>query len=157
MARAGYQIVFTVLILGAASSIESAAGLSAQDVAAIKKARQAYVSACLAGNWAEAIDQWTADGVRMVSNGQSERGRSALRRHFDVVEKVLAWDETWDDVQGSGDVAYARTHGTLTAKLAVRAEPFTSTAQSLTVFRKQPDGRWLIAVDCYNSDPTAVR
>jgi uncharacterized protein (TIGR02246 family) len=155
MPWAALQVAFTILTLAAAPTAERpAVGLSAEDIAAIKQTRHAYIAACLAGNWAKAIDQWTADGVRMVSNGQSERGRAALRRHFDGVEKVLAWDETWDDVQGSGDVAYARTHGTLTAKLTMRAEPLTNSAQSLTVFRKQPGGRWLIAVDCYNSDPT---
>lgn len=129
--------------------------LSARDIEAIKSARQRYVAACLAGNWSEATNQWTEDGVRMVSGGKTEEGRTALLRHFDAIDRILTWDETWDDIRGSGTLAYARTRGTLTAKLAGQAEPVSISAKSLTVFRKQPDGRWLIAIDCYNPDPVS--
>lgn len=134
-----------------------ARGVSPGDVSGIKNARHAYIAACLTGNWTEATNRWTEDGVRMVSDGPTEQGRPALRSHFDGLEKILRWDETWDDIQVSGNLAYARTHGTLTAKLKSQPEPFSYAAKSLTIFRKQPDGRWLIAVDCYNADPTVAK
>lgn len=158
-------LLLAILMAGcaAAQPVSSAAGgvvrsaLSSRDISAIKNTRQAYIAACLADNWTDATNLWTEDGVRMVSNGQTEQGRIALRRHFDGIEKILQWDESWDEIQGSGSLAYARTHGTLTARLKSQPELFSYSAKSLTIFRRQPDGRWLIAVDCYNADPPPAR
>jgi ketosteroid isomerase-like protein len=62
-----------------------------------------------------------------------------------LTQKVL-------DIDGRGDLAYAR--GSYSAILEVPGlpEPVTDEGKFLVIIRKQEDGEWLASISIYNSD-----
>jgi ketosteroid isomerase-like protein len=56
------------------------------------------------------------------------------------------------DIQGYGDVAYARGNYTETFSVSGAPEPITDVAKLMFGFRKQPDGSWLVATEMWSTD-----
>ena len=56
------------------------------------------------------------------------------------------------EVDGCGDIAYGRALWAQTMRIKGVAEPIREEGKILAIFRKQPDGSWLMAVEMWNSD-----
>ncbi len=56
-------------------------------------------------------------------------------------------------IDGSGDTAYLRGSSMLTFAADSSGETEKEKLKFVEVHRKQPDGRWLMVVDIWNSSP----
>ncbi len=91
-----------------------------------------------------------ADDVVFLSAGQPPMiGRDAFARAFEAGRKVhrLSGTVTVEEVVVCGDVAYTRTHLTITVTPIAGGAAMRLAGHSLSVLRKQPDGRWVMARD----------
>ena len=127
--------------------------LSDEDVAAIKALGTALDKAALAGDWKTLVELFTEDVVMMGPNSPIIQGRSALMEMLEssamtVTEHVVEIVE----VDGYGDIAYGRAKWKETFSVDGMAEPIKEEGKILGIFRKQPDGSWLISVWMWNSD-----
>ena len=91
------------------------------------------------------------------SGSLSEADLAAIRSlpaAFDQV--VLGGDVEFTDIDGCGDLAYAR--GTYSERFTVAgvAEPIRDVGKVLGILRKESDGRWLFSIWSSSTDLPAV-
>jgi len=130
---------------------QEAGPLSEEDVAALEGVMQEYARSALAGDMDAWGGLWVEDGVKMNPNAPAIVGREAIRDNIAALT-ITDFTVLVDDVVGRGDLAYVR--GTFTATILAPGmpEPIREDGKYLTILRKQSDGMWLIAIDCWNSN-----
>ncbi len=124
--------------------------LSDEDVAAIRSVVQSFGEAALAGDWSTAAESYAVDAVFMPPNEAIYEGRAAEVAHLEATPPVLSYSSAAVDVDGSGDLAYAR--GAYSISLLVGADTVALEGKWVHIFKKQPDGSWLITLDIWNSN-----
>ncbi len=133
-----------------------AAALSEEDVAAIKTmSEDDVVDALLAGDWEAFAAAFTEDAVRMVPNEPVHVGRAAIADWAATNWGGLTFSEgsqTVLEVDGRGDMAFARLAYSFTVVVPGLEEPITDVGKALIILRKQPDGSWLVSHSIYNAD-----
>jgi ketosteroid isomerase-like protein len=126
--------------------------LSEEDVAALEGAIQEYVQSALAGDLDTWAGLWAEDAVKMDPNSPALEGREAIRASMAALS-MTEFTASVAEVDGRGDLAYVR--GAFSARGTVEGMPeplVVEQGKYLTIFKKQPDGTWLIAIDIWNSD-----
>jgi len=93
------------------------------------------------------LAEFTADGEFIQPDGTRVRGTEALRKLYEMITATFDSDLVFDSqrMEVSGDLAY--DSGTFREVLTMRAggKRLFSTGSYLTVYRRNKDGRWLIA------------
>ena len=139
--------------LAACQAPASEAGpLSEEDVAAIKASSAAFVEAVLAGDWAAVAAFYTEDAVLMFPNEPVVEGRMAVQAFFELFPSNTQFEPTIVQIDGRGDLAFVRATYSMTILVEGTLEPTHDTGKYVEIWRKQPDGKWLLAVDISNSD-----
>src|SRR5262245_57649801 len=116
------------------------------DERAIRELLAKWFDATKKGDTATVLSLMTDDVVFMVA-GREPFGKEAFQDTSNQMKGVRI-DGTSDirELRVLGDWAYMRTHVTVTmtppSSAAVRRSGYT-----LTILRKEPDGRWLLARD----------
>jgi len=137
----------------AEEAVAGVAALSDEDVAAIKALGPALDEAALAGDWDAVVALFTEDGEWMGPNGPTIQGHSAMTEWIEsTVMTVTEHKIEFVEVDGYGDMAYAK--GTYVETYSVESveEPIKDEGKVLTILRKQSDGSWLFAIWMWNSD-----
>jgi uncharacterized protein (TIGR02246 family) len=120
--------------------------------AAIRDAHAAYHEAALAKDWDAVVTYYTTDAVIMPPNQPTVQGRDAIRDWYASFPPVSEVELPIVELDGWGDIAYARGTYSLTMVIEGAPEPIMDMGKNLAIWRKQPDGSWKIAVDTFNSD-----
>jgi uncharacterized protein (TIGR02246 family) len=131
------------------------APLSAADLAAIRAADTAFSTAAGAGDAAGLAAMYVPNASLMPPNAATVRGREAIQKFWgdfiDAYRVNIALKA--EEVEGHGDLAYSRGRYTLDLTPKAKGPPAAhDEGKFLTIFRRQPDGIWLLAVDMYSSD-----
>jgi uncharacterized protein (TIGR02246 family) len=126
--------------------------LSEEDVAAIKASADVFVEAVLAGDWAAFAALYTEDAVFMPPNGPVVEGRVAIQAFLEPFPSITQYEATIVQIDGRGNLAFVRATYSETYIVEGTPEPIHDTGKFVEIWRKQPDGKWLIAVEIWNSD-----
>jgi uncharacterized protein (TIGR02246 family) len=132
--------------------------LAAEDIAAVRATDSAFASAMNAGDAAGMAVNYLPDAHLLPPDAPPVEGREAVLKFF--VGLLSAYQVTVavgaDEIEGRGDLAYARGHYTLegTPK-AAGAPPIHEEGKFLEILRRQSDGRWRYAVDMYSPNHPA--
>lgn len=131
---------------------QGAVQLTDEDTEAIRSSTDAFVEAVTAANWDSVAALYTEDAVVMPPNAPAVTGRSAIREWLASFPPISAFDLQVEEVEGRGDLAYAR--GTLTMELNPpgAANPIQDRGKYIEIRRRQEDGSWLISRDIFNSN-----
>jgi ketosteroid isomerase-like protein len=103
---------------------------------------------------AEAFYQYlTDDALQLPNNAKPVVGRDIIRESMQKVPEVLlTWKPQKAEVARSGDLGY--TWGTYEVKsYSPNGEENIRYGKYLNIWKKQPDGKWKVAVDMGNSSP----
>lgn len=151
-------IVLAAVALAAASMAcqppaQEAGPLSEEDLAAIRAVPQSYTEAVLASDWTAVAAHYTEDAVLMAPNEPAIEGRAAIQASYEAMPvTVTEYTNTMVEIEGRGDLAYARGVISAVGTIEGMPEPVSDTIKYLTVLRKQPDGSWLVIRTCWSSD-----
>ncbi len=102
-------------------------------------------------------DWFAEDGVALGNGQQPVVGRVAIMKSANWDPKVyqLTWTPT-DAVLGpSGDEGYTWGHFEGHSKDA-NGNPVTTSGRYITIWRKQPDGKWKVVLDAGANEPAAA-
>ena len=146
----------------APSKMAAADPLAAEDVAAIRATDSAFASAAGAGDAAGMAGLYLPDAHLLPPDAAAIEGRERIQQYFAGL--LSAYHVTIvvssDEIEGRGDLAYARGHYTLegTPK-AAGAPPIREEGKFLEVLRRQSDGTWRLAADMWspNAPPPASK
>jgi|SRR5215213_6518241 uncharacterized protein (TIGR02246 family) len=138
----------------AAAAGTVAAPLTAADQAAIRATDTAFSTAAGAGDAAGVGAIYLPDARLMPPNVATVTGRDGIQRFwgglFDAYRVRIT--VTADEIEGSGDLAYARGHYKLDLTPKAGGPPAHDEGKFLEILRRKPDGSWGYAVDMYSSD-----
>lgn len=125
--------------------------ISAEDIAAMKKLIADQAPLVLAGDLEGYGQLFTEDCMIMPPNAPAMKGREVWSQMFTGFT-FTEFNPTLIEVHGYGDIAHGRGAVSFTFQIEGAEESISETVKWIAIFRKQPDGRWLIAVDIWNSD-----
>jgi len=145
----GVAVPFTLAL---AACQPEASPLSADDRAAIRETAAAYHEAAMAKDWDTVSEFYTEDAVVMPPNLPAVQGRAAIREWYASFPPVTELALPIAEIDGRGDLAFARGAYTLTMMIEGAPETITDRGKNLAIWRKQTDGAWRIAIDTFNSD-----
>ena len=116
------------------------------DERAIRDVIATWLSASAAGDNEKVLTLMSDDVIFLVA------GRSFGKEEFSAGQNALATHriEASSDVREvvvSGDLAYARTELTVTMTPLAGGESLRRSGPTLSIFRRGPEGRWVLARD----------
>jgi len=117
------------------------------DERAIRELVASWMEASQAGDTARVLSLMADDAVFMVA-GQEPFGKQAFARAAAAQQKFrMEGASDIREIEVSGDLAYMRSYLTVTMIPLGGGKPMRRTGWTLTILRKQTDGRWLLARD----------
>ena len=128
-------------------------GLTEEDVAAIRNSIDEFVEAELAGDWDRAFGFFAEDVVYVAPDQPEIQGLSTLKDYVESLNiKLLNLELEPVDIQGCGNLAYARIKFREKFTTEEGGEPIELIGDALRILKRQSDGTWLTSVVIYNFD-----
>jgi ketosteroid isomerase-like protein len=149
----GLKVLSLAVIAGALVSIslpsegQTGKSLSEADLRKIDDITQTAMNAALARDFATWAALFLDDAVVNPPNEPAVKGRAAIRAWLEKFPPMTEFKLNNEKVEGRDDLAYDYDDYTPGAP-----GPVKDSGKFVTVLRRQPDGRWLCAVDMFSSD-----
>jgi uncharacterized protein (TIGR02246 family) len=126
------------------------------DELAIREFHSTWMDAVNAGDLGRLLSLM-ADDVVLLSPGQDPVGREGFSATFSAAHRQLQVQcrSELEEVTVVGEIAYTRCRDSLSVTPHSGGTAAEFAGRRLTVYRKQPDGRWLLARDAHTLSPTA--
>lgn len=120
----------------------------------IREVHSAWIAAVNAGELGRLVALMADDAV-FLAPGQAPYGRDHFSAHFASAHQALRVDchSELEEVVVAGDVAFTRCRDALSVTPRAGGEATRLSGHRLTVYRRQPDGRWLLARDAHTLTP----
>ena len=124
------------------------------DERAIREMHSAWIDAVNAGDL-DRLLPLVADDVVFLNPGQSPFGRDGFSANFSAAHQQvrICCISELEEVVVVGEVAYTRSRDALSVTPPAGGEATQLAGHRITVYRKQPDGRWLLARDAHTLSP----
>ena len=119
-----------------------------KDEQAIRDAQAAWFAASASGDLSHLLTLMS-DDVVFLTPGRPPFGRDAFATQFTAGRQQvrLSCSGEMEEIVVANDVAYTRTRLSVTATPIAGGEPKRLAGYALSVFRRQADGRWVLARD----------
>jgi uncharacterized protein (TIGR02246 family) len=121
---------------------------------AIREVHTTWIKAVNAGDVARLLALATDDLV-LLNPGEAPIGREGFAAKLSGAHQRVLIDcrSDLEEVVVAGDVAYTRARDTLSITPRAGGAPTRFAGQRITIYRRQPDGRWLLARDAHTLAP----
>jgi uncharacterized protein (TIGR02246 family) len=98
------------------------------------------------------------DDVVFLNPGQAPFGRDGFSHAFSAAHQqaVVRCISELEEVVVVGEVAYTRSRDALSVTPRAGGKAAQFAGHRMTVYRKQPDGRWLLARDAHTLSPAEI-
>jgi uncharacterized protein (TIGR02246 family) len=125
------------------------------DERAIRELIQTWLAASQKGDL-ESVLSLMADDVIFMVPGQNPFGKDAFAASFRALTDVrFETSSEIKEIKLLGDWAYLRNYLEVTMTPPGSGAPLRRSGHTLTILRKEPDGRWLVARDANLLAPQA--
>src|SRR6201993_3422038 len=126
------------------------------DERAIREVHATWIDAVNAGDLVR-LFALMADDVVFLNPGQAPFGRDGFPPGFSAAHQQarINCSSELQDVVVVGEVAYTLSRDSLSVMPRAGGEAVQLAGYRITVYRKQPDGRWLLARDAHTLSPVA--
>jgi uncharacterized protein (TIGR02246 family) len=120
----------------------------------IREVHSTWIDAVNAGDLTRLLTL-VADDVMFLNPGQAPFGRVEFSANFSAAQRQVRINcvSELEEVVVASEVAYTRSGDTLSVTPHGGKEATQLAGHRLTVYRKQPDGRWLLARDAHTLSP----
>ena len=124
------------------------------DERAIREFHSTWITAVNAGDLVRLLTLMTQDVV-FLSPGRAPFGKEEFSAHFAAAYQQLRirCSSELEEIVIIGEVAYTRSRDALSVTPHAGGEASQLAGHRMTVYRKQPDGRWLLARDAHTLLP----
>jgi uncharacterized protein (TIGR02246 family) len=126
------------------------------DERAIREVHSTWIDAVNAGDLV-CLLSLMADDVVFLNPGQAPFGRDGFSPGFSAAHQQSRINciSELEDVVVVGEVAYTLSRDSLSVTPRVGGETMQLAGHRVTIYRKQPDGRWRLARDAHTLSPVA--
>jgi ketosteroid isomerase-like protein len=143
------------LLLGCSGCVPPAGESGAEALASIAEFNRRYLEAINSGD-IDALAALTTEGHLMISSGGPPMvGKEALVNAMSGAFERFDFEEYWtpEETYASGDLAFQRGTFIVNATPKSGSTSASTSGNFLRIYRRQPDGRWLMVIDNFNSLP----
>jgi ketosteroid isomerase-like protein len=144
-------MIVSILVVGCAAPPPESTPLTEEDVAAIRESLAAVAGLSLAGDCEAMLDLWAEDGMLLPPNAPPVVGRADMLAMCESMT-VTEFSSTPVEIDGRDGLAYARGEHSWTFTVEGVDEPSGESGKWIMIWRKQPDGTWLITHDIWNAN-----
>lgn len=126
------------------------------DALAVRQVHSTWIDAINTGDLV-ALLSLMADDVVFLNPGHAPFGREGFSPNFTAAHQQGRIDcsSELEEVVVVGEVAYTRSRDSLSVTPHSGGEAMQLAGHRITIYRKQPDGRWLLARDAHTLSPVA--
>ena len=126
----------------------------APDEREIRGIHSTWISAVNAGDLLRLLTLMT-DDVVFLNPGQAPFGRDGFSDNFSAAHQQvrIRCSSELEEVVVIGEIAYTRSQDALSVTPRAGGEATQLAGHRITVYRKQADGRWLLARDAHTLSP----
>jgi uncharacterized protein (TIGR02246 family) len=127
------------------------------DEQTIREVHSTWIDAVNSGDLARLLVMMTADAVFLIP-GEDCIGRDGFSIKFSAAHQQLRICCVSEllEVVVVGEIAYTRSRDSLSVSSLTGGEETRLAGDRLTIYRKQPDGRWLLARDANVLSPVVT-
>jgi uncharacterized protein (TIGR02246 family) len=120
----------------------------------VRQAHSTWINAVNAGNLVRLMTLMTDDAV-FLNPGQAPVDRAGFSSNFSVAHQQarIRCNSELEEIVVVGEVAYTRSRDALSVTSRAGGEATRLAGYRITVYRKQTDGRWLLARDAHTLSP----
>ena|SRR5688572_13340421 len=124
------------------------------DERAIREVHSTWIDAVNAGDLVRLLTLM-ADDVVFLNPGQAPCGRDVFSGNFSAAHQQvrIRCSSELEEVAVAGEVAYTRSRDALSVTPRAGGDATHLAGHRITVYRKQSDGRWLLARDAHTLSP----
>jgi uncharacterized protein (TIGR02246 family) len=124
------------------------------DERAIREVHSTWIDAVNAGDLVSLLSLM-ADDVVFLNPGQAPFGREGFPAGFTAAHQKarITCISELEDVVVVGEVAYALSRDSLSVTPRATGEATQLAGHRIAIYRRQPDGRWLLARDAHTLSP----
>jgi len=124
------------------------------DERAIREVHSTWIEAVNAGDLVRLLTMMADDAV-FLNPGRAPFGRDGFSDGFSAAHKQVRINciSELEEVVVVGEVAYTRSRDSLSVIPRAGGEAKQLAGHRITVYRKQPDGRWVLARDAHTLSP----
>ncbi|MCH9032145.1 MAG: DUF4440 domain-containing protein [candidate division Zixibacteria bacterium] len=146
---------FALMVFGCAGSQEAKTDTRDADLAAIRKADEAWSATVTSKDWEGSYGTLASDAIMLAPHAPIAEGYDASRKIMEDMAALpgfaLSWQATSVEVSSSGDLGY--TIGTYELSFTgPDGETVVDKGKYATIWKKQADGTWKVAVDMFNTN-----
>ncbi len=135
-----------MLLACSAAEAQERTALSQQEIARIGAASDTFANAVVARDVTALSAHYSDDGVLYPPGETAVKGRPAIEACLAALPPMKGFALRIVKVEGRDDIAYVQGTYTMTISPHGASEPIQESGYYIEVRRRQPDGRWLIAV-----------
>lgn len=153
-----YIAVLAVMIVSliALANLKPASAIQRDTPATLMNLETQFMNAAASKGSAGYMSYYAADAVELPNGVDAIKGKDNIAGTMGFLDQgnKLTWKPDFADMAASGDLGY--TYGTyvLTSKDKDKdGKPIVEQGKYLTIWKKQPDGSWKVAVDMGNGSP----
>ena len=124
------------------------------DERAIRQVHSTWIEAVNAGDLGRLLSLMADDAV-FLNPGRAPFGRDGFSDGFSAAHKQVRINciSELEEVVVVGEVAYTRSRDSLSVIPRAGGKAKQLAGHRITVYRKQPDGRWVLARDAHTLSP----
>ena len=124
------------------------------DERAIREVHTTWIDAVNSGDLPRLLTLM-ADDVVLLNPGQAPTRREEFSTNFSAAHRQVRIHciSELEEVMVVGEVAYTRSRDALSVTPRAGGEATRLAGDRITIYRKQPDGRWLLARDAHTLAP----
>jgi uncharacterized protein (TIGR02246 family) len=135
-----------VSLMPVPSAAQNGSGLSDSEVRKINEVSEAFARAVVARDWKTIAGLYADDAVLYPPGESAVKGRAGIEACLIGLPPMKDFKLRNTKVDGREDLAYIQGTYMMTEAAAGASEPGQQSGYFLEIRRRQPDGRWLIAV-----------
>jgi uncharacterized protein (TIGR02246 family) len=141
-----------LIVISPPSEGQTGKSLPKADLKKIDDITQIAMNAALTKDFATWAALFLEDAVVNPPNEPAVKGQAAIRAWLEKFPPITEFKLNNEKVEGREDLAYILGTYTMTITPQGAPGPVKDSGKFVTVVRRQPDGRWLCAVDMFSSD-----
>ena len=125
--------------------------LSSAETTAIGALNETFAKNLSVKNWKGAVALFTNDGVLYPVGESAVKGRTSIESCLAGLPPLSSFALRNTKIEGHDDLAYVQGTFAMTVTPPGASAPEQISGYFLEVLKRQPDGRWLIAVQMFTS------
>ena len=143
------RALLLIVLLIPSAHAQAQTKLPDTDVRAIADASQTFARAIVARDPKALASFYTDDGVLYPPGETAVKGRTAIEACLAALPPMKDFALRITRTEGRDDLAYVQGTYTMTVAVPGAPEPIQDSGYFIEIRRRQPDGRWLIAVHMF--------